>query len=190
MAAQSRLTASDWATIVTLYQRGEKNLRELGEQFEVSPQAIQKGLKARGIEKGSRLDEVSNEAADTARLDRERRVQKAAKAVEDYAAWYTILSRLTMKKVMDANNSGGVASVNADVLTIKNAIAIISRARVESWEILGIEDLLGEGAELPDLNVGEYSESELEKLRQANEESYLESLEDEDEMGHDVSRED
>jgi DNA-binding MarR family transcriptional regulator len=166
--AAPRLTPSDWATVVTLYERGEKTLRELAEQFGVSPQAIQKGLKQRGIEKASRLDEVSNEVDDVARKERERRVKQAAQHVETYAAWYNVLAKLAMKKVIDANQAGGIATVNADVLTIKNAIAIIEKARNESWDILGIEDLLGEGSELPDLNVGEYSESELERIREAN----------------------
>jgi DNA-binding MarR family transcriptional regulator len=178
--AAPRLTPSDWATVVTLYERGEKTLRELAEQFGVSPQAIQKGLKQRGIEKASRLDEVSNEVDDVARKERERRVKQAAQHVETYAAWYNVLAKLAMKKVIDANQAGGIATVNADVLTIKNAIAIIEKARNESWDILGIEDLLGEGSELPDLNVGEYSESELERIREANEQSYLEGVEEEE----------
>lgn len=192
MAAQSRLSPSDWATVVTLYERGEKNLRELADQFGVSPQAIQKGLKARGIEKGSRLDEVTNEVDDAARRERERRVQNAGLAVEQYAKWYEALAKLTMNKVITANTNGNIATVNAEVLTLKNATAIVEKARRESWEILGIEDLLGEGAELPDLNVGEYSPDELEAIRQGNEESYLEGLEGDpaqDEQGDDDSQE-
>lgn len=190
MPAAPKLSPTDWATVVTLYERGEKNLRQLAEQFGVTPQAIQKGLKQRGIEKGSRLDEVAQEVDDIARQERERRVQQANATVENYAKWYDVIAKLTMKKVLDANNAGGVATVNADILTLKNATAIIEKARSESWAILGIEDLLGEGAELPDLNVGEYSEAELERIREANEASYLEGIEEENEEGAENDQDD
>lgn len=188
---QKRLSATDWATVVTLYQRGEKNLRELAEQFGVSIQAISKGLKARGVEKGSRLNEVIGEVDDAARQERERRVKQANNQVESYAKWYDVIAKLTMKKIIDGSQTpGGIAAQNAELLALKNATAIIEKARAESWEILDIKDLLGENAELPDLNVGEYTPEELERIRQANEEGYLEGLEDEDDEGGFVEDED
>lgn len=184
MAAQARLTPSDWATIVTLYERGEKNLRELGEQFGVSKQAIQKGLKDRGVEKGSRLDEVAGEVDDAARKAREAQVAQANATRDNYAKWTDVIAKMTMKAVIDGSaNNGSVSNRNADILTLKNAMAIVEKARSESWVILGIEDLLGEGAELPDLNVGEYTEDELDSIRQGNEESYLDNLTDDDDDG-------
>ncbi|SFJ51042.1 DNA phosphorothioation-dependent restriction protein DptG [Sphingomonas sp. NFR04] len=191
MAAPSRLSPSDWATIVTLYERGEKNLRDLAEQFGVSKQAIQQGLHARGITKGSRLAEVTTEVEDVARAERERQVQQATETRDNYAKWTDAIAKMVMSKVINAGkNNGSVATANADVLTLKNAMAVIQKARVESWDILQIEDLLGEGASLPDLNVGEYSESELDAIREGNEASYLEGLEDEDEEGSDDSLDD
>ena len=180
MPANARLTPSDWATIVTLYERAEKNISELAEQFGVTKQAIQQGLKSRGVSKGSRLDEVSDEVDDAARKAREAQVAQANATRDNYAKWVDVLAKMTMKKLIDASQGGGVSTVNADILTIKNGMAIIEKARSESWVILGIEDLLGEGAELPDLNVGEYTEDELDKIREGNEASYLDNLVDED----------
>lgn len=178
-----RLTATDWAHIVTLYERGEKNLRELSDQFGVTLQAISQGLKARGVKKGSRLDEVAGEVSDIARQERERKVKQANQQVEQYAKYYDAIAKLTMKKVIEASaNNGSVAIVNADVLTLKNAIATIRTAREESWEIQKLDELLGDLAELPDLNVGEYTPEEIEKIREANEEGYLEGLDDEEDF--------
>lgn len=176
--------------MVTLYERGEKNLRQLAEQFGVSPQAIQKGLKSRGIERASRLAEVSNEVDDAARKERERQIQMANATRENYAKWYDAIAKLTMKKVIDANTNGNMSALNADIITLKNATAILEKARSESWVILGIEELLGENAELPDLNVGEYTEAELEQIREGNEASYLEGFEDEENEGNDDSLDD
>lgn len=180
MAAHPRLSPSDWATVVTLYERGEKNLRELAEQFGVSPQAIQKGLKTRGVEKGSRLDEVANEVDDAARQARERQVAQANATRDNYAKWTDVLAKMTIKQIVEAEQGGNVSRANANVLTLKNGMAVIEKARRESWEILGIEDLLGENAELPDLNVGEYTEEELDAIREGNEASYLEELTEDD----------
>lgn len=190
---QKRLSATDWAHIVTLFERGEKNKRELAEQFGVSEQAIGQGLKARGTTRNSRLDEVIGEVNDIARQERERKVKAANTAVEQYAKYNDAIVKMVMKKIVDGSQTpGGIAAANAEILTLKNAIAIVRTAREENWEILDIKDLLGENAELPDLNVGEYTPEELERIRQANEEGYLEGLEEDDEEdeGDDESDED
>jgi hypothetical protein len=176
--SSKRLTPTDWATIVTLAERGEKNLRELADQFGVSKQAISKGLKDRGITMGSRSDEVSGEVDDLARAERERKVKAANLSVEQYAKYNDALVKILMKRVVDGSQApGGIAAAGAEILAIKNALSSVRIAREENWEILDIKDLLGENAELPDLNVGEYTPAEIEQIRQANEESYNEALE-------------
>lgn len=179
MPAHKTLSPAEWVQIVVAYQRGEKNLRELAAEFGVSWQAIQKGLKARGVEKGSALEEVAQETQDAAREAREAKVKTANQAVDNYAKWFDVLAKMTMKKVIEAESQSRLPTINADVLVLKNAIAIVEKARNENWEILGIENLLGENAELPDLNVGEYTPEELEAIRSANEEAYQQTLHDE-----------
>lgn len=180
-SSSKRLTATEWATIVTLAERGEKNLRELAEQFGVSKAAISKGLKARGITIGSRSDEVAGEVDDVARAERERKVKAANLAVEQYAKYNDALVKILMKRVVDGSQQPlGIAAAGAEILAIKNALASVRIAREENWEILDIKDLLGENAELPDLNVGEYTPEEIEDIRQANEDTYNENLDDED----------
>lgn len=183
-----RLTATEWATIVTLAERGEKNLRELAEQFGVSQQAISKGLKARGVVMGSRLDEVVGEVDDLARQERERKVKAANAAVEQYAKYNDALVKLLVKRVVDGSQTaGGIAVAHAEVRALKDALAGVRIAREENWEILDIKDLLGENAELPDLNVGEYTPEEIEAIRSANEDAYNEGLEGDEESEFDES---
>jgi len=175
-----RLAATEWASICTLYERGDKNLRELAEMFGVSIQAIQKGLKKRGVQKNSRHDEVIGEAVDQARVDRERKVAAANQAVDQYSKYNDVIAKLTMKRVIEGDRDGTLATKNAEILVLKNAAAIVEKARLEQWDIQGLEGLLGENAELPDLVVGEYSPAELEAIRAANEEHYQESMRDAD----------
>jgi transposase-like protein len=178
---QKRLSASDWATAVTLYQLGEKNIRELAEDFEVTPSAIRKGLAARGVEKNSKVGDVVNQVADEALAKRVAKVGQANLLVDNYAKYFDVIAKLTIKKISEAEKAGSVATANAEIIVLKNAVSIIQTTRGELWSVLDIEDLLGENAELPDLNVGEYTPDELESIREANEESFLETIEDDDE---------
>jgi hypothetical protein len=172
---QKRLSSVDWATICTLYERGEKNVRQLAEQFDVSFEAIRKGLKKRGIQKNSRLNEVMEEVKDDARIAREARVKAANVAVDQYAKYNDVIAKLTMKRVIEGDRDGNLATKGADLLVLKNAAAIVEKARSEQWDIQGLDGLLGENAELPDLNVGEYTPEELDAIRAANEDHYNEA---------------
>jgi hypothetical protein len=172
------ISAGDWATIVTLASRGEKTARELADMFKVSPQAIHQGLRKRGVTFASRLREVVAEGEDAATVARKKKVQDANKKAEDYSKRLDLVVQLTVKKIVDANNTGTLAAVNGDIITLKNAIATISKGRQEHWEIHKVDELLQENEELAELNVGEYTEEELEGIRAANEEAYNETLDD------------
>jgi hypothetical protein len=134
---------------------------------------------------GSRLTEVMGEVDDVARAERERKVKAANTAVEQYSKYYdAFVKRLVKTVLIDGSQTpGGIAAANAEVLVIKNSLQALRIAREENWDILDIKDLLGENAELPDLNVGEYTPDEIEAIRASNEEHYLESQDgDEDEL--------
>lgn len=176
MRGHPKLSPSDWANVVTLYERGEKNTVELAEMYGVSRQAISKGLKDRGIEKGSSLAETSGAEDDTARKERERRVQQANTQVETFAKYNDVLAKLTMERVITGHQNGTLASKSTELRALKDAATIIEKARRENWDILQVEELLGENAELPDLNVGEYTPEELEAIREANEDHYQENM--------------
>lgn len=155
---------------------------ELAEMYDVSRQAISRGLKSRGITKGSSLDEVKDEAAERAREEHTARIRNASAQVETYSKYYDALSRMTMKKVVDAEKAGRLAAINAEVIVLKNAMSVIEKARSESWSILKIDELLSDDENLPDLNIGEYSAEDLDAIREQNDEAYLETLADEAEL--------
>lgn len=178
MTTGKNLTAAEWATIVVLYQRGEKNTRQLGEQFGVSRQAIEKGLKERGIEKASRLDEVRNDADDAARAELARRVAEATKLKSDHAGYVTAITRMAMKKVLEANQASALPGINADLIVLGNAMKIVEKGRSEIWTILSIDDLKDQSEELPDLNIGEYTTDEITGIQDAIEESYQTGLDE------------
>jgi hypothetical protein len=175
---RKKLSASDWATIVTLASRGEKTVRELAEMFGVARQSIHEGLVKRGVQVASRIQGVQAEIEDAATAARKKKVQDANKKADDYSKRIELLAQLTIKKIVDANTAGTLAAVNGDIITLKNATATIAKCRQENWDINKVDELLQENEELAELNVGEYTEDELEQIRAANEEAYNQTLED------------
>lgn len=178
MSNQKQLTPAEWATIVTLYSRGEKTVRDLADQFGVSPQAIHKGLRARGVQKGSRIADVEHEAEDEAEKARREKVKAAVSKADQFGKFNEFFVQILVKRIRDANENGSLAGANADVITIKNAMATLAKGRAEAWDIHKIEEMLRESEELATLNVGEYTEAELEEIKAANEEAYQASMED------------
>lgn len=184
---KKKISAADWGTIVTLASRGEKTVRELAEMYGVKRQSIHEGLARRGVQVASRIQAVQAEIEDAASAARKKKVVDANKKAEDYSKRLDLIVQLTVKKIVDANNSGTLAAANGDILTLKNAIVTISKGRQEHWDIHKVDELLQENEELAELNVGEYTEDELEAIRAANEEAYNQTLDDGfDDFGADI----
>lgn len=182
MSNSKPLSHPDWAEIVTLYSRGEKTVRDLADQFGVSPQAIHKGLKQRGVVKGSRIADVQGEIEDAAETARKEKVKAAINKADQFGKFNEFFVQILIKRVRDAHENGALASANGDVITIKNAMATLAKGRAEAWDIHKIDEMLQENEELATLNVGEYTEEELETIREANEEAYQASMEDIDNL--------
>jgi DNA-binding transcriptional regulator LsrR (DeoR family) len=77
-APAKRLSHRQWASIVDLYELGEKNQRELAELFGVSTAAIHMGLKKRGAVKGCRVMENPRLLHLERQLDAKARSKRAA----------------------------------------------------------------------------------------------------------------
>jgi hypothetical protein len=180
--SNAKLSPADWATVITLYSRGEKSIRELAVMFKVAPQSIHEGLRKRGTKKGSALGDVTREVEDEAAAAHKQRVQAAHQTAERYQKYNELLIQLTVKKIADANTAGTLSAINADILTLKNGMAILAKGRKEACEIGKVEEMLQQDEELAQLNVGEYTEEELEAIRAANEEAYQQSLDDVDNL--------
>jgi len=175
-----KLSPADWATIVTLYSRGEKTVRDLADMFKVSPQAIHQGLRQRGVQKGSKVSDVAGEVADEAAEARKAKVKDAQKKAEEYSKRFDLIAQHTVKAIVDAHQGGNVSTANPALVALKNGVAILRAARQEHWDIHKVDELLQENEDLAELNVGEYTEDELAAIREANEAAFNESLEDED----------
>jgi len=181
--SNKRLSPVEWASITALYERGEASVKDLSERFGVTRAAIYKGLQDRGVQKSSKIDDARSDVDDSIRAARQAAMEKGRKLKDAYSNYADFIARLTMKKIQDGAQPGGtLAAHHADILVLGNAMKIIAKAREENWDILDLKTLFDEDDELPDLNIGEYSEEELADLRDANEAEYLSNqADDEDE---------
>lgn len=174
MANKPKLSPTDWANVVVAYQSGEKNMVELAEEYGVTHQAISKGLRERGIRRVSELTENIVNEEDQARKQREEDVAKARQQVERFSKFNDVITQMVMKRVIDGDRDGTLRAYDGEIKVLNNASKVVERARRENWTILEIEKVLEGEESLPDLNVGEYTPEELESIRQANEDNYLE----------------
>lgn len=171
----SGISAADWANIVTSYQRGEKSPVELAKDYGVDHRDITQGLRSRGVSRSSKLTENVKDEVDEARLARDVQTKKAADSRDRYSRFHDAIAQMVMKRVIDGDRDNTLPNMAVDIRVLGQASKIIERARQENWDILDIKKLLEDGEELPDLNVGEYSPAELEDIRRANEDHYLEA---------------
>ena len=90
--AAKRLSHRQWASIVDLYELGEKNQGELAAQFGVSANAVHMGLKKRGAVKGCRVRENPR----LLELERQLDVKARSKAAAHAAAFERMNERTEM----------------------------------------------------------------------------------------------
>jgi transposase-like protein len=169
-----RLSPAEWAEIVVLYERGEASQQELADRFGVSRQAIGSGLRERDIVMGSKLGDVRAEAEDIAAEKRAIRTREAADFKSRYSKYNSLIGNIVMKKISEAEQPGGagLASVNAQLVTLRTASQIIKRVREENYALMDIAELDTDDDQLPELGVSVYTDNEIDQITRANEEAY------------------
>jgi hypothetical protein len=176
------LTEVEWAQVVELWEMGEVTLDDLAKQFKVTPGAISKGLKKRGATKGAKAAAraaaiAAAAAAGTAAAVKtfaEERKLRIEQTKTDHYNWSTTISKLAMKELLECQKKGAAfATVDANLRALRRAMAILSEARIERYELLDAKGEVDE-KELPQLLIENLTEEEIEKLRSMAEEDELE----------------
>jgi transposase-like protein len=118
-----RLSPDQWASIVDLYELGQKNQRQLAELFGVSATAIHKGLKKRGAVKGSRVQEdptLINLKRELAARWRAKRAAEAA-AFERMNERTALIAALT-KMLLRADRDGTLTQLDPLFRQLRSAL--------------------------------------------------------------------
>lgn len=168
--AASHLTPAQWAEIVELWELGEVKMEELTTRFGISISGLSKGLKKRGVTRGSRAHEVAArirsavlatkaEDATTTETIRQDRIRETRD--EHYKVSKFISGQITAAMVRVSKSPGGViADEMGNLKAWRMAAAALAITRNERFAVLNANDDLGEG-ELPTLPMEDLSEAEI-----------------------------
>lgn len=165
-----RLTPKEWAKAEAMYESGEFTLDQIAEEFNVHTITVQRRMKSRGIEKGSRADAVKrrmnekmNKEIDEDAEILKQRIKETKE--EHYRLNKAIDGRITREIVMADQDGRHLATSINNVKTLKLIAETLKITRESRYTILGIDVENGANDELPTLEVREMWEEEIEAIR-------------------------
>lgn len=165
-----RLTPKEWAKAETMYESGEFTLDQIADEFGVHTITVQRHMKSKGIEKGSRADAVKrrlNEKMDK-EIDEDAEVLKQRikeTKEEHYRLNKAIDGRLTREIVLTDQEGRQIASTINNVRALKLIAETLKITRENRYVILGVDAEGSAEDELPTLEVREMWEEEIEAIR-------------------------
>ncbi len=169
------LTDATWAEIEELYELGRVTAAELSAKYYVSPQALSKRFKAKGIVKGSKTEAVKKAVEETtiAKTAEEivtfelKRLERIEQAKEQAHGDAILMRNMALKKIQDLLKPGGTPLLIKEMVNIQ---AILEQSRRARYAVLEIGRDDGEG-ELPVLPIQQMTEEEIRQKREQQEEN-------------------
>lgn len=187
-SSPKQLTPAQWAEVVMLWELGEVKLEELSTRFGISISGLSKGLKARGVTRGSRAHEVAAAVKktvlaareDDALTDEQERQRKIKDTRTQHYDWAKGLATQVMAAFARAQKAGDpFSSELANIKTLRQGLAALEVARRERFAVLNADEDMGDG-ELPTLPIQDLSEAEIAILQKADGDDAEILLEDDD----------
>ena len=172
---EKRLSPADWERAVALYEAGDMTIKALGTMFGISETAMGAGLRKRDAVKGSKAGDVASDLQKQMKEEHERLVKEVADMKNRYVKFNDLVASMTMKRIGEASRNGTPFGIlKADLQVLHSASRILKNTRDEHYHLYGLykEDDL-EDAELPELNIGQYTAEEMENIRAAGEDPEL-----------------
>lgn len=165
-----RLTPREWAKAEAMYESGDFTLDQIADEFKVHTITVQRHMKSKGVEKGSRANEVKKRVADKldAEVDADAEILKQRikeTKEEHYRLNKAIDSRITREIVLSEQEGRTIASTINSVKTLKLMAETLKITRENRYTILGVDADNGADDELPTLEVREMWEEEIEAMR-------------------------
>lgn len=171
-----QLTPAQWAEVVTLWELGEVKLEDLSTRFGISISGLSKGLKARGVTRGSRAHEVAAAVKKTviaareedALTDEQERQRKIKETRAQHYDWAKGLAQQVMASFAKAQKAGDPFSTEmGNIKVLRQGLAALEIARRERFAVLNADDDLGEG-ELPTLPIEDLTEEEIKRIQNSD----------------------
>lgn len=170
-ATVKKLAAAQWAEAQAMWELGSVSLTDLSDRYGLARETFSRKFKKLGIIKGSRAaeqaDRVRQEIEKTSITDATILAERAKATKDDHYNWATLLARMAMLEISNARNENrAISTVEPAMKAIDKALSALSKARLERWKCLGLDDETFLPEDLPDLTIKELTAEDIEEMRE------------------------
>jgi hypothetical protein len=163
-----RLKESEWLVISSLWERGETTLKELSEKFKISEAALSQGLKRRGIKRGSKAHLIAKEIQAKTQEESAKLIEEIYNFKKRYLRYGDFLMTSTINLITEAKKeSKPLHSVKNEIATIGEATKVFKTIRNDMFHLYDLYNPDNKPDDDLQFNIGVYSESDIEALREA-----------------------
>jgi hypothetical protein len=178
----ARLNEEQWAEIESIWERAGATADDLADRFGVSRRAIFDRMKKRGIERGSKAEEVAGAIKDSLADEAVRRAGEIARRIEatkeEHYKFADQIAKLVMRELANAQRDGRpFATVDANIKTLQKAASTLATVRQERWTVLGIDNIQGDD-EIPELHIEDLTQDQINDLQKQSDEDEDGELDD------------
>lgn len=177
------LTPAEWEQVAAIYEHGQDTIQGLSDKFGISTVAIQKGLKKRGVVKGSKAfvyaEAVSEVIRDNA-SEKAKLVSEFKNKLHDYNDAVLGLNMQELKKISDLPET--MEKRKFMQLALKNTAEILKNVRAEKYALWDLNNEKLDDDKIPSIGISEYSSEDVDaiQLEQERLRSYRKSEFEED----------
>lgn len=170
-----RLTVSQRAEAIALWEAGEITLEGLSKKFGKSRQAFLRLFDKEGIKKGSKSAATTKRVTDAVEAGIVDSAAETAKRIrdtkEEHYRMASTLAKLTWKIIADAQSKGeAVGTKLNDMKALQMASNVLKTVREERYAVLGLnEKVQDDDTPLPDLVIRELTEDQIKVMQQTPE---------------------
>lgn len=163
-----RLKESDWLVIVALWERGEVTLQELSDKFGTSKPALSQGLKKRGAVRGSKAYLGAKKITEKIEDEREKLIEEIYFFKKRYIKNGELLMKYTME-LLDSHKAAGTLGTigKLELTAIGEATKVFKSVRNDLYFLYDLYDKDSSNEDNFNFNIGVYTESDVESLRNA-----------------------
>ncbi|MEZ2310758.1 hypothetical protein AB6809_29360 [Paraburkholderia sp. RCC_158] len=179
-----KLTESQKATMIALWESGEVTLSDLARRFARTERGVSLVLSKAGAEKGSKRAQVQSAVTEqvNAQLAGEAGViaGKIRETKDSHYAAAKVIAGLIQKQLVTAQQQGHpFATVQNEIKTLKLAAEALATLREERFILLGINDgEKGDEDELPELGIHEMTADQILEMQQRQDDSGIDMGDD------------
>jgi hypothetical protein len=170
-----RLTVSQRAEAIALWEAGEITLEGLAKKYGKSRQAFIRLFDKEGVKKGSKSAETTKRVTDAVEAGLTDNAAETAKRIrdtkEEHYRMSSTLAKLTWKIIADAQTKGeAIGTKLNDMKALQMASNVLKTVREERYAVLGLnEKVHDDDTPLPDLVIRELTEEQIKIMQQTPE---------------------